>query len=476
MEIQTAKPFEELYTTEKHFIICKSGRIGGKTRALRDFAMAKNLSLPKRDIIICRDSYSDLKDSMFSALDSFITRNKLNGQFRLLQNPLRIRNLTKQSNIYFMGIGGADKSRTKSFEPEHKVEAVIFEELQQVKDQENLEQAHASFRRHLSPTGKLIHLFNPEPQNAHWLNVYCNIKKSDPDWLVIESSWYDIIQWLSDIDIKEILKVKMLEPEKYRWLYLGETGGGFGSVYPQFKPEKHLIKFADAQKKFAGHKIKSVIIGGDNAVTHDATCLCPIAIFDNGQCGVLDVFYHNPQTDGDMSVSELIPYMLKWLKELEKKYHLSEYGYTTPIAFVIDGSIIGIELAKQLRFVLDVNRYDIIQYSKKNVLEMAGNLKSVFARNMLYIFDYGGRKNYIRDRFEPGYNIVAEQVENLVWNDKQTGFDPIVPNDACDALTYGANAIFKNMFNLYYVADAINHRKDFYDLEEEEIKKNLSCL
>ena len=29
----------------------------------------------------------------------------------------------------------------------------------------------------------------------------------------------------------------------------------------------------------------------------------------------------------------------------------------------------------------------------------------------------------------------------------------------------GANAIFKNMFNLYYVEQAIRARKDFYDLE-----------
>ena len=25
----------------------------------------------------------------------------------------------------------------------------------------------------------------------------------------------------------------------------------------------------------------------------------------------------------------------------------------------------------------------------------------------------------------------------LIWNEKQTGYDPIVPNDVCDAWTYG---------------------------------------
>ena len=468
MIVEVAEPFIELYETNKHFVICRSGRTGGKTIAGRDYLMTKNRQKPNRDIIICRDSYSDIKDSIFSAIEKYIYKHKLNREFGILQNPLRIKNIRNGNNIYFVGIGGADKSRTKSFEPEHPVEVIMFEELQQVREQENLEQAHASFRRHLSDTGIMLHMFNPEPQNAHWLNVWTNIKKNDPDYLVIESSWKDIIKWLNDIDIKEILKCKLLEPEKYEWLYMGKTGGGFGSVYPQFKRSKHLLPYDKLVEKFGRNKIMSVIIGGDNAVSRDATCLCPIAIFDNGQCCVLDVFYHDPKTDGDLSVSELIPYMQKWLVELEKKYGLNNpslYGNFTPIAFVIDGSVIGIELAKQLRFVLRPERYDIIRYSKKNVIEMAGNLKSVFARNMLYIADFGGHKNYIRDKFEKRENVVAEQIENLIWNEKQTGFDPLIPNDASDALTYGANAIFKNMFNLYYVEQAIRARKDFYDLE-----------
>ena len=100
---------------------------------------------------------------------------------------------------------------------------------------------------------------------------------------------------------------------------MGKTGGGFGSVYPQFKRSKHLLPYDKLVEKFGRNKIMSVIVGGDNAVSRDATCLCPIAIFENGQCCVLDVFYHDPKTDGDLSVSELIPYMQKWLVELEKK-------------------------------------------------------------------------------------------------------------------------------------------------------------
>lgn len=472
LNLSIAPVFQEFWTSTKNFHILQSGRTGGKTRVGSDYAMYCTCNLKERDVIVARNSYSDLADSLYSTMCKFIETHKLGNIFVTRQNPLRIENVQTKCNIYFVGIGGSDKNRTKGLDTEHPVEVIIFDELQQVKDQESYEQAKASFMRLLTPSAKMIHIFNPPRMKAHWVNVWAKLKESDSDWLVTKSSWIDMIPYLKDLEIKEILKMRELDKDEYDWMYMGETVGGLGSVYPQFKPEKHLIPYAKAVEKFKGEKIMSVIIGGDNAVSRDGSCLCPIAIFSNGQCAVLDVFYHDPKKDGDLSVSEMIPYIQKWLKKLEDKYGLNNSGYFgafTPIAFVIDGSIIGIELAKELRYVLNPNRYDIIRYSNKNVIEMAGNMKSVFARNMLYIIDYGGHYNYVRDKFEQGYNVVAEQVESLIWNEKETGFDPIIPNDASDALTYGTNAIFKNMFNLYYVEQAIKVRKEFYDLGGAEL-------
>ena len=468
LNINIAPVFQKFWISEKNFHILESGRTGGKTRVGSDYAMVVTCNLRERDVVVARNSYSDLADSLYSTMCKFIAKHKLGNIFVTKQNPLRIENVQTHCNIYFTGIGGSDKNRTKGLDTEHPVEVIIFDELQQVKEQENYEQAKASFMRLLTPTAKMIHIFNPPRLKAHWVNVWAKLKESDSDWLVTKSSWLDMLPYLKDLEIKEILKMKATDPDEYSWLYMGNTVGGLGSVYPQFKPEKHLIPFEKAKEKFKGQRIMSVIIGGDNAVSRDGTCLCPIAIMSNGQCLVLDVFYHDPKTDGDLAVSEMIPYIETWLKQLEQKYGLnlpSAFGEFTPIAFVIDGSIIGIELAKELRFKLNPNRYDIIRYSKKDVIEMAGNMKSVFARNMLYIADYGGRYNYVKGKFEKGYNIVAEQVESLIWNEKETGFDPIIPNDASDALTYGTNAIFKNMFNLYYVDHAIKVRQDFYDID-----------
>lgn len=469
IKIEVASVFAEIWKTSRNFAVLGGGRASGKTTLARDYLMAKTVELRNRDMIVCRDSYSTLAVSLYASLKKFITKHKLWNDYEIKQNPLRIRNKITQCNVYFTGIGGADKDRTKGLETENPVEVIIFDELQQVKEQENYEQAIASFRRLLTATAKIFHLYNPPRQKAHWVNVWAKLKEADPDYLVIYPCWLDMIHYLNDIEIKEILKMQALDKDEYEWLYMGKTTGGLGSVYPQFKPEKHLITLEEAQKKFEGHKIISLIIGGDNAVSRDATCLCPIAIFDNGQCCVLDLFYHDPKTSGDLSIAQLIPYMQQWLQEIERKYNLSDPLCKVPIAFIIDGAVIGKELVRQLRYVLDGNRYDIIEYTNKNILQMASNLKSVFSRNMLYIINYGGHYNYVLNRFEQRYNVLAEQIESLIWNEKETGFDPIVPNDACDALTYGANAIFKNMFNLYYIEQAIRIRQEYYDIDEIRI-------
>ena len=465
--LQIPVPFDTLYKTDKHLIIEDSGRSGGKSKNTAIYIVLEAMQCINEDIVLCRDSYSDMQDSLFTEILAIIDELGYSSCFSFKKRPLRIKCSTTNCNIYFMGIGGSDTNRTKSFKPiNSKVRLFVFEELQQVRELESLEQAMASFRRHLNEEkGKFIFMYNPPPQNAHWVNQWAKSKRYDQDYEIIHSSWLDIMDYLSDFDIKEILKCKMLEPEKYEWLYMGKTGGGFGGVYPQFKREKHLITMEQARQKFGTMKIQSVIIGGDNAVSRDATCLCPIAIFTNGQCAVLDLYYHDPKISGDLSVAEQVPLIRQWLAELEHKYKLTDRLYRVPMAFIIDGSVIGIELIKQLRYVLDNDRYQIIAYSEKHVIEMASNLKSVFARNMLYIIDYGGYYDYALAKWRQCDNVLAEQLENLIWNEQQTGFDPSIPNDASDALTYGANAIFKNMFNLYYIQESINTRKDYYDLD-----------
>jgi hypothetical protein len=476
MKLKVAKIFEPLFRFDKRFVYLRGGRVSGKTKVSSQMVVLLSMSEIEKDIIICRDSYSDLANSTYTELRSFIAETELEDEFEFKVAPLHIHNKRTKANIYFVGIGGADKHRTKSFKPEHKLSAVVFEELQQVKEQENLEQAHASFRRHLDvDKGMLIHIYNPPAQNSHWTNVYYNFKKTDPDWLCINSDYRDIIRFINDVDLKEILKMKIADPVRYDWLYLGQTGGGFGSVYPQFKRAKHFIPAVELVDKFAstkglqlsddakrlrfGQNIQAIVIGADGAVTHDATVLVPCFMMRNGQIVVPELFYHDPLKSGQKASAELIPYMLKWLKELETKYAIS---FEVPIMFSVDSA--STELIRMLRYHLS-ERYDVYGYGKQSILDMVGVVQSTLARNVVYIMDYKGYFNYLDNRFMYEESPLVVALENLIWNESQTKYEPTVPNDASDAFTYALNQIFRNINNLYFLQVYNENRQDFYDLE-----------
>lgn len=476
MRLKVANVFKPIFDFSKRFVYLRGGRVSGKTTVSSQMVILLTLANPERDVIICRDSYSDLANSTYTELKAFIYDNGLDNDFEFRKAPLYIHNKKTNSNIYFLGIGGSDKHRTKSFKPEHKLIAVVFEELQQVKDQENLEQSHASFRRHLdTDKGSLIHIYNPPAQNSHWTNTYWNLKMVDQDWLCINSDYRDIVKFINDVDLKEILKMKIADKTRYEWLYLGLTGGGFGSVYPQFKREKHFKPVEALLDKFSntagltlseqskrlrfGQGIQAVVIGGDGAVTHDATVFVPLFLMNNGQIVVPEIFYHDPLKSGQKASAELIPFIMRWLKELETNYAI---GYNTPIMFSVDSA--STELIRMLRYHL-TDRYDVYSYGKQTILDMTGVVQSALARNILYIMDYKGYQNYLTNQFNYGDHPLVVALENLIWNDSQTHYDPSVPNDASDALTYGLNQVFRNVNNLYPLQQYNNNRQDFYDLE-----------
>lgn len=110
-------------------------------------------------------------------------------------------------------------------------------------------------------------------------------------------------------------------------------------------------------------------------------------------------------------------------------------------------------------------------FTKPSIIQMVDNVKGVLARNMIYLIDDGYHIN-VKGSFKTE-NMLADELENLRWKDKQDGstpttYDPSIPNDVCDAFTYAVNTWYSNPNNLYWLAIANKMRKDFYDLEEKQ--------
>lgn len=213
--------FEEIEKCEKSNIVLYGGRLGGKSNNTGKVSVLTMLANPYSDVVVARVSYGSLADSSYAEIENAINEmgDNIREEFHLKKSPLRIERKNNSGTIYFIGYGGSNTSRTKSFRPKHKIKVVILEETQELKDEQNLNEALASLRRHYGEKVKVFILGNPKPQKAHWFSKFIEAKQFDPDWAVFNLTYKDILPFINDYDLREILKTKIVDENYYRWFY-----------------------------------------------------------------------------------------------------------------------------------------------------------------------------------------------------------------------------------------------------------------
>lgn len=460
--------FKEILDTDKHQILLWGGRLGGKSANTAIISVLSIMMEPEpKDVIVARASYGSMGDSSYEEFTQAIQNmgEEVFDLFSFRKSPLRIEYKGNRqgnkpgSTIYFIGYGGSNMSRTKSIKTKHKLICIICEETQELKDRRNLDEALASFRRNYDPNIKQIIMGNPPPADAHWFCRFIKQKQQDTDWLVKRVTWMDILDFINDFDLREILKTKMEDPDYYNWFYMGESGAGLTSVYPMFRESKHLITALQFDALRAKYPLRVVgcMIGGDGAVNRDATSFVPLLLLNNGQAAVGPIFYHNPREDGVMGYHQLVQdHLSRWLEELCIRYGMvspKEYRHNPnfpalPIIMRVDSA--APDLISECRFFFG-DRVQIGPVQKKGIMEMVGIVQSAISNDNIIVIDYGGYFSYVKNIWiRSDKNLLAEQLEMLMWNEKQNGYDPIIPNDVSDAFTYGTITWYGNQENIQY--------------------------
>ena len=438
------KPFKPLYTTDRTYVMCRSGRLGGKTVAIAQYVAIKFLN-EDGDILVGRSNYADIKKSVFQEIINIIDELGFYHILEIKQKPLEIHNQINGNIINFVGIGGSDEHRTKGFKPKKRLSVIVMEELQQVPKQTNLDAAMDTFLRYLKDDGKVIYMFNPDRRSSHWLNGYYRDKQHEDDYLCIETSYKNIAKELTKHVIKRILLEKKTNPSNYRYTYLGETEGLFGAVYYNFDRNTHLINETTVKMLIKKIGAQRLLIGADPASTIDKTAFIPILLLRNGQTIALNYFYHDPQRDGQVTNDRLIPYLQKWLQDLHKRWGLNDRA---PIDVIFDMDAHSRDLRGVFQYRMPSN-YSTRTFTSKDVITMTHAVQNAFSRNVLYILDEGGYYNYITNRFMKAQHPLVTQLEQVMWNEAGDGLDKKIDNDLTDALSYVISHYFKNPENLY---------------------------
>lgn len=229
-----------------------------------------------------------------------------------------------------------------------------------------------------------------------------------------------------------------------KWI-LGNWVKAEGAVYPLFRKEVHFLTPAEFSRRYGRHSIRYVIFGGDGANTNDATALVPLAIMDNGQAVRLEMFYHNPKINGQLSNEQLVPYIQHYLQDLQEKYRFRENG----VEFVTTVDCAAADLVLTLAYRLPPE-YNVQKFTKKDILQTTDVVNNALSRRAVCILDFGGYFNYVRNEFVPGDDQLVIDLENMVWDKKNNRkYDDAVPNDCADAFRYALNTYYNNPFNLW---------------------------
>lgn len=433
--INVSLPYKPLYDADKHYIICDSGRISGKSFEISRLASLWLARYPQDDVMYCRATAESIGDSIYNELCEKV--DEINLWHKDTKKPYHI--TTAYGNeVHFKGLDG-NTNRTKGNKPKRKYSLIIIDECEEIRSEINLEQALASFKRHLdmSVDWKIIFAGNPAEQRSHWWNVWVEKHSKTDRYTLIKSTYRDIIKILPPEVVEDIELNFVINPQLARFMYLGDITDLAGGAYPSFRREKHLITPSESMKIFGGEIIQAVIFGGDGAIMNDATCLSPIAVMTSGRCAVLERFIYDPIQKGrplaPIEYAEQIKNYLDWMN---RKYQLKANG--TPCYIIVDAA--AADLVMQLNYTLD-NYYQVNSFSDKHVIQNTAVVNNAFARNMCYVIDYGGYMDWslYNGKDAPliptDPDVLCEQLENVVW--KNNKLDPSVRNDCSDSLVYG---------------------------------------
>lgn len=444
-KIQVSEPYAPLYNSTDHIILCDTPRASGKTYEITQFGAVQKIKYPKHDIMYCRANYNSLGDSLVTEIEEKFDIMGWGDYIKTYKAPLRME-ARDGSLIYFKGISGSDKSRVRGFKPKHKLSAIIFDECQQISSLENLKHALATFRRYLDTSidYKIILCGNPHEIKGHWWNIYC--QQYAKVYKNIKATYKDIEGLLNEDILQDIELEKEINPALYKFMYLGDISDLSGGAYPSFSRDKNVITPNQALSVFSGENIEAIIWGGDGAITHDMTAIVPIAVMTSGRACILERFIFDPLKNGrPLAPSELAELIERYVDEMEKKYRFEEND--VPSYFVIDCA--SEDLITQLRYTLS-DYHEVKAFTNKNIIRNNSAVNNCFARNMTFIIDYSGYFDYNSNKWihcEDGKDPLIEQLESVVW--KNNKYDPAIPNDVSDALTYGLAVYYENPDNLY---------------------------
>ena len=450
---------KKIYGREINSFINLSGRIGGKTINTIQLIGLTSLDKPNFDIVVLRANSSQLKQSIFLELKKFFFRildiEKFS-RIKFKSSPPLFITLSAGNQIIFGGVGmgsksGSNQSRGKT--SEKKLSLIVMEETQEIfsgssNGQELLKHAMATYIRELDvEDGKMVYLGNRDRNLNGKFNVWAREKANDSTFLTIETNWHDVEPLLTRPTINMIKQEKELNPNNYKYMFLGIPVGGNELVYGAFTYNVHVMPqkednkdtFIDinTQKEYNFTKewllmhLEKVYFGVDGSTVRDMTEFIPIFHMKDGKlivkCG--DILQHDPKMNGQIRNNVLVNiHVRKWLQDIIDKYYLQ---YKEKI-FVVDGH--NTDLIEQLEYQFG-GYCRVVPFTKKDLVATSDRVNNALADKKLLFTDESWIELISKNEIQAV--TLYNELETVCWReDDPTKFNDAIPNDKTDGIRY----------------------------------------
>jgi PBSX family phage terminase large subunit len=185
-----------------------------------------------------------IRDSIFTNLLWAINKLGLSDLWDFTVNPMKIWHVNNGNTILFRGCANQkdfEKIKSLKFEKGY-CKIAIFEELTEFAGMDEVDSIIQSLFRGGNEAITFM-MYNPPPSKKNWTNEQCKLLENliregvDVDTYIHKSTYLQAPkEWLGVPFIKKAKQIKLLNPKKYRHMYLGEETGEGLEIFPEYDP------------------------------------------------------------------------------------------------------------------------------------------------------------------------------------------------------------------------------------------------
>ena len=224
---------------------------------------------PDANAVVFRKVKDTIEGTVFSRYCKTIRDNHLGRYLKISRSPLRITFRNKynlRQEIRFLGLDKADKSKSAEFEHGY-CKFAHFEELDQYNGWDEVHTVIESIGRG-GPQFQMIGTYNPPESLTSWVNVEARLPKDNrlvhlSNYLMHPKDLQE--RWLQGPFLREAESMRVLQPERWRHIYMGEQTGTGGEIF------RNVTVRRITPEERAGFKV--LRFGMDFGFTNDPTAL-----------------------------------------------------------------------------------------------------------------------------------------------------------------------------------------------------------